>query len=103
MKLGVNFAERAPFELSGNGRFVISRQNFVPAYVRAFAEGVLQERADQAIESLRSCRVCPREYIAPFEREFSFKIFQVAPETRNSSELVASAENHGSVSRIQIA
>jgi putative pyruvate formate lyase activating enzyme len=61
MKLGVNFAERAPLELSGNGRFVISRQNFVPAYVRAFAEGVLQERADQAIESLRSCRVCPRD------------------------------------------
>ena len=102
MKLGVNFAERAPFEPSGNGRFVISRQNFVPAYVRAFAEGVLQERADQAIESLRSCRVCPREYIAPFECQFSFKIFQVATNGGHRRELFALTENHGSVSCFQI-
>ena len=61
MKVRFNFPERAPVELNGNGRFVIPRQNFVPAYVRAFEEGVLQERAAQAIESLRSCRVCPRD------------------------------------------
>ena len=45
----------------GGGRFVLSRKDFVPAYVRAFEEGLLQERAAQAVESLRSCRVCPRD------------------------------------------
>jgi putative pyruvate formate lyase activating enzyme len=51
----------APFELTGAGRFVLSRKNFVPAYVRAFEDGVLQQRAAEAIESLRSCKVCPRD------------------------------------------
>ena len=50
-----------PSELSGAGRFVLSRQDFTPAYVRAFEEGILQERAGKAVESLRSCRVCPRD------------------------------------------
>src|SRR5260370_27769838 len=50
-----------PIELSGDGRFVCSRENFVPPYLRAFEEGILQERADEAIEALRSCRVCPRD------------------------------------------
>jgi putative pyruvate formate lyase activating enzyme len=50
-----------PFELTGGGRFVVSRKTFVPAYVRAFEDGVLQQRAAEAIESLRSCKVCPRD------------------------------------------
>jgi len=50
-----------PFELSGGRRFVVSRKNFVPAYVRLFEDGVLQQRAAEAIESLRSCKVCPRD------------------------------------------
>jgi len=50
-----------PFELGGEGRFVMSRKDFVPAYVRAFDEGILQQRAKEAIESLRSCKVCPRD------------------------------------------
>jgi putative pyruvate formate lyase activating enzyme len=53
--------DAAPFELSGGGRFALSRKNFVPAYVQAFEQGVLQHRAKEAIESLRSCRVCPRD------------------------------------------
>jgi putative pyruvate formate lyase activating enzyme len=40
---------------------VLSRQDFVVAYVRAFEEGILQDRAARAVESLRSCRVCPRD------------------------------------------
>ena len=52
---------RVPVELDGDGRFVQPRKFFVPAYVKAFEEGVLQERAAQAVESLRSCRVCPRD------------------------------------------
>jgi putative pyruvate formate lyase activating enzyme len=55
------FRDTAPPELHGSGRFVLSRKDFVPAYVRAFEKGLLQERAGQALESLRSCRVCPRD------------------------------------------
>src|SRR5438132_1187572 len=51
----------APAELDGDGRFVLPRKVFVPTYVKAFEEGVLQQRAAQAVESLRSCRVCPRD------------------------------------------
>jgi putative pyruvate formate lyase activating enzyme len=50
-----------PVELTGDGQFALSRKHFVPAYVAAFEEGVLHERAEQAIEALRSCRVCPRD------------------------------------------
>src|SRR2546425_3922542 len=53
--------DATPFELSGGGRFPLSRQDFVPAYVKAFNEGVLRQRAAEAIEALRSCRVCPRD------------------------------------------
>jgi putative pyruvate formate lyase activating enzyme len=50
-----------PFELDGGGRFVVSDKDFAPAYVQAFEEGILQERAAEAVDSLRSCRVCPRD------------------------------------------
>ncbi len=61
MKIRFNSSDRAPVELSGNGRFVLSRKNFVPAYVRAFKDGLLQRRAEEAVEALHSCRVCPRD------------------------------------------
>jgi putative pyruvate formate lyase activating enzyme len=51
----------APFELTGGGQFVVARKNFVPAYVRAFEQGLLQQRAAEAIDPLRSCKVCPRD------------------------------------------
>jgi putative pyruvate formate lyase activating enzyme len=53
--------DSSPSELDGGGRFVVSRKDFVPAYVQAFEEGILRERADEAVNSLRSCRVCPRD------------------------------------------
>src|SRR5213592_2086141 len=43
------------------------------------------------------------EFLAAFERHFSFKILQVATNTRNSSDFVAGAENHGGVFGFQIA
>jgi putative pyruvate formate lyase activating enzyme len=52
--------DQPPTELGGGGRFVLSRNDFVPAYLRAFEDGLLQKRIEQAVESLRSCRVCPR-------------------------------------------
>ena len=61
MNMRFHFHDRAPVELNGGGRFVLSRENFVPAYVKAFRDGTLQERAKQAVESLRSCKVCPRD------------------------------------------
>ncbi|HEY5704948.1 MAG TPA: radical SAM protein [Terrimicrobiaceae bacterium] len=61
MSFPFHFRDAVPAELHGGGRFVLSRKGFVPAYVRAFEEGVLRERAEQAVESLRSCRVCPRD------------------------------------------
>jgi putative pyruvate formate lyase activating enzyme len=53
--------DAAPAELHGDGQFVLSRQDFEPAYVRALEQGLLQERARQAVELLHSCRVCPRD------------------------------------------
>src|SRR6201997_688960 len=61
MNMRFNCRDVAPVELSGNGRFVLSRNDFVPAYVNAFEQRVLQQRAEEAIESLRSCKVCPRD------------------------------------------
>lgn len=55
------FGGVAPAALHGDGRFVVRRRNFTPAYVRAFEEGVLQQRVEKAVQSLRSCRVCPRD------------------------------------------
>lgn len=49
-----------PREVHGEGRFVRSRADFVPAYVEAYAEGRLQQRAEQARDLLTPCRVCPR-------------------------------------------
>jgi len=60
MIAGLQFRKTVPPELHGGGRFALPRKDFVPAYVRAFVEGILQERAKNAVELLRSCRVCPR-------------------------------------------
>jgi putative pyruvate formate lyase activating enzyme len=49
-----------PIELHGSGVFVVPRKDFVPAYVRTFEEGRLREKAEEAIELLRVCQVCPR-------------------------------------------
>ncbi len=50
-----------PFELAGEGRFVLSRDEFVPAYMQTYEEGRLREKAKEALELLRSCHVCPRD------------------------------------------
>jgi putative pyruvate formate lyase activating enzyme len=61
MNSSLCYHDAAPVELDGDGRFVLPRKTFVPGYVKAFEEGILQERAQQAVESLRSCCVCPRD------------------------------------------
>jgi putative pyruvate formate lyase activating enzyme len=60
MKTGASFSS-PPFELRGHGRFQLSRKTFVPAYLRAYEEGRLAQKVDEAIQSLANCRVCPRD------------------------------------------
>lgn len=50
-----------PPELHGHGRSLLRRKEFIPSYIKAFEEGVLRGRAERALESLRSCRACPRD------------------------------------------
>jgi putative pyruvate formate lyase activating enzyme len=40
--------------------FSLSSQEFEPAYLQLYRSGELKKRADQAIESLASCEICPR-------------------------------------------
>jgi putative pyruvate formate lyase activating enzyme len=48
-------------ELHGRGRFVLLQRDFTPAYLKTFEEERLIERVGQAVESLRTCAVCPRD------------------------------------------
>ena len=52
---------KVPREVHGDGRFLIPRKGFVPAYLKALEEGHLQEKVEEALSHLGpSCRVCPR-------------------------------------------
>lgn len=42
-------------------RFLIPSETFEPAYMALYRTGELARRARQAVESLRACRVCPRD------------------------------------------
>ncbi|MDQ7859206.1 MAG: radical SAM protein [Armatimonadota bacterium] len=50
-----------PPELHGHGRFVIRAADFSPAYLRAYEDGRLRAKVEEAIEALRDCRLCPRD------------------------------------------
>lgn len=47
--------------IQNQSSFFLSSQDFQPAYLHLFRTGELQCRAREAIESLASCRVCPRD------------------------------------------
>jgi putative pyruvate formate lyase activating enzyme len=50
-----------PPEVHGDGRFLLRRRNFVPAYLKTYEEGRLEEKVEEALSHLGpSCRVCPR-------------------------------------------
>lgn len=57
----LGFRDVIPATLHGGGRFVLPRKAFTAAYIRAFEEGLLPRRVEQALEALRSCRVFPRD------------------------------------------
>jgi putative pyruvate formate lyase activating enzyme len=48
-------------ESRGEGRFILSRRDFVPAYLKAYEQGLLAEKVATAQSLLRSCKVCPRD------------------------------------------
>lgn len=56
----VRWSPEVPETLHGGGRFVRSRQQFIPAYRRLHEAGQLRPRAEAALEALRECRLCPR-------------------------------------------
>ena len=49
-----------PVEVHGDGRFIVSARNFVPAYLKTYEDGRLKEKVDEALEALRDCTLCPR-------------------------------------------
>ena len=51
---------RTPAAVHGEGRFVLPRADFVPAYLRAYEQGRLDGKVAAGRELLRPCRVCPR-------------------------------------------
>jgi putative pyruvate formate lyase activating enzyme len=60
MKATLFGRRKVPIELHGDGRFVLSRQDFVPAYVKTHETGQLKAKADEALRRLRYCKLCPR-------------------------------------------
>jgi putative pyruvate formate lyase activating enzyme len=50
-----------PPEVHGDGRFLLRRRDFTPAYLKALEEGRLRDKVDAALAHLGpSCRACPR-------------------------------------------
>jgi putative pyruvate formate lyase activating enzyme len=49
-----------PSETHGNGRFLLERTQFVPAYLKTYEHGQLKEKAEEALSLLASCTICPR-------------------------------------------
>ena len=41
--------------------FVRSRRSFAPAYLETYESGRLRQKVEEALEALRSCRICPRD------------------------------------------
>jgi putative pyruvate formate lyase activating enzyme len=50
-----------PREIHGDGRFLLRRRDFTPAYLKTREEGRLRDKVEEALSHLGpSCRVCPR-------------------------------------------
>lgn len=61
MKSGQAKRKHVPVELHGDGRFVLSAEDFVPAYVTTHKAGELKRKVADALELLRKCSLCPRK------------------------------------------
>jgi putative pyruvate formate lyase activating enzyme len=50
-----------PPEVHGNGRYVLRRRDFIPAYLKSYDAGRLKDKVEEALTQLGpSCQVCPR-------------------------------------------
>ncbi len=52
--------KHVPVELHGDGRFLLTSEDFTPAYVATYRAGQLKQKVAEALELLRSCSLCPR-------------------------------------------
>jgi putative pyruvate formate lyase activating enzyme len=50
-----------PMKVQTQSNFLLASQDFEPAYMRLYRTGELARRAREAIASLASCHVCPRD------------------------------------------
>jgi putative pyruvate formate lyase activating enzyme len=60
MKASLLTSRNVPAELHGEGRFVLPRRDFVPAYVKTNEKGRLEEKVEAALKLLHACKACPR-------------------------------------------
>jgi putative pyruvate formate lyase activating enzyme len=60
MQTGMTIKSDLPIEVHGDGRFVLRRREFVPAYLKSYENGLLKEKIQEALECLRCCTLCPR-------------------------------------------
>jgi len=79
LKLGTEL----PAAIHGNGRFLLRRREFVPAYLTSYESGILKEKIDQALECLHSCTLCPRN--CEVNRWEKYAVCKVARYARVSS------------------
>jgi putative pyruvate formate lyase activating enzyme len=50
-----------PSHIHGDGRFLLDRRRFVPAYLQTYERGALRDKVEEALALLGSCRICPRD------------------------------------------
>jgi putative pyruvate formate lyase activating enzyme len=75
-----------PPEVHGNGRFLMRRRGFVPAYLRTYEEGRLQDKVEEALAHLGpSCQVCPRLCKGVDRRANQFGVCRVGRHARVAS------------------
>ena len=67
-----------PHEVGGGGRFLMPRNEFTPAYLKAHEEGRLRDKVEEALSHLGpSCRVCPRPCRGVDRRHTGFGVCRV--------------------------
>ncbi len=75
-----------PSEVHGEGRFVLDRERFTPAYLKAHEEGRLKDKVEEALSHLGpTCHVCPRVCKGVDRRLNQFGVCKVGRHARVAS------------------
>jgi len=75
-----------PPALHGNGRFLLRRRDFVPAYLKTHEAGRLKDKVEEALSHLGpSCTVCPRLCKGVDRRANQFGVCKVGRHARVAS------------------